>query len=547
MSLDPIELTVFASIFASVAEEMGVTLGRAAYSPNIKERRDFSCAVFDAQGRMVAQAAHIPVHLGAMPVAVRFARERHTLEPGDLVIFNDPYLGGTHLPDVTMVSPVFATGTRPSDPAVGPDGAGEGPPHLLGYVASRAHQADIGGMSAGSMPVSTEIYQEGLIIPPVKIVVRGEPQQGLLELIYRNVRTPDERAGDFAAQMAAHRAGERRLAQVAERYGIEKTEEAMHAVMDYAEAATRAVLRGIPDGTYTFEDYLDGDGIGEGPIALRVAITIMGDALLADFSGSDPEQAGSVNAVLAVTQSATYYVVRCLTGEDVPVNDGCFRPVSVVAPEGSVLNPRRPRAVAAGNVETSQRVTDVVLGAMAQALPGRVPAASSGSMSNVTVGGYDSFRQRSFAYYETIAGGAGAGPTKDGLSGVHTHMTNTLNTPVEALEFTYPFRVREYRLRQGSGGSGLHRGGDGVHRTYEFLCPAGVTIISDRRVLAPYGLLGGEPGATGENKLIHPNGEAEVLPGKVALRVEAGDQLAIATPGGGGWGEAPSRAQGGIP
>ncbi len=521
MPLDPIDLTVFANIFASVAEEMGVTLGRAAYSPNIKERRDFSCAVFDPAGRMVAQAAHIPVHLGAMPVAVRFARARHTFQPGDLVIFNDPYLGGTHLPDVTMVSAVFLRPTQ--------DEGAEN--RLLGYVSTRAHQADIGGMAAGSMPVSTELYQEGLIIPPLKLVEGGETNEALLELIYRNVRTPQERAGDFSAQMAAHRIGEERLAAVAARYGVERVREAMDALMDYAEAATRTVLRNVPDGSYAFEDFLDGDGIAPGPVALRVTVTVAGDELTADFSSCDPECEGSVNAVFAVTQSATYYAVRCLTGEEVPVNDGCFRPVRVIAPEGTVVNARPPHAVSAGNVETSQRITDVVLGALAKALPDRIPAASSGTMSNVTVGGFDPFRGRSFAYYETIAGGAGAGPQRDALAAVHTHMTNTLNTPVEALEFTYPFRILRYAVRTGSGGPGRHRGGDGVERVYEFLCPAAVTVISDRREHPPYGLAGGAPGATGDNRL-----NEKGVPSKVSLSVKEGDRLSIATPGGGGWG-----------
>ena len=396
MPLDPIELTVFASIFASVAEEMGVTLGRAAYSPNIKERRDYSCAVFDAEGRLAAQAAHIPVHLGAMPHAVRVARERHTFGAGDLVIFNDPYLGGTHLPDVTMVSPVFVEldGQEPRE-------------QLVGYLASRAHQADIGGMTAGSMPVSTELYQEGIIIPPLKVIDGGKTNQALLEMIYRNVRTPKERAGDFAAQMAAHRTGEERLRQVVVRYSLPKVQEALEAVMEYSEAATRALLRTIPAGSYDFEDCLDDDGVSDQPVPIKVRITIADGELTADFTGSAPECTGSVNAVLAVTQSATYYVVRCLTGEEVHVNDGCFRPVQVIAPEGSVLNPRPPRAVVGGNVETSQRVTDVLLGALAKALPDRIPAASYGTMSNVTIGGHDPFRDRPFAYYETIAGGAG--------------------------------------------------------------------------------------------------------------------------------------------
>ena len=520
MPLDSIELTVSANLFASVAEEMGVTLCRAAYSPNIKERRDFSCALFDAEGRMVAQAAHIPVHLGAMPISVQVARSRYGFAPGDLVIFNDPYLGGTHLPDVTMVSPVFT-----------PDGA-----TLLGFLASRAHQSDIGGMSPGSMPMSTELYQEGLIIPPIKLVEGGKVNEAVQALILRNVRTPRERAGDFAAQRAAHRTGEQRLQDLAARYGVPALFEAMGAVMDYAEAATRAALRTIPDGDYHFDDVLDDDGFVDAPVPVRVKVTVHQGGLVADFTGSAPEQIGSINAVYAVTQSATYYVVRCLTGADVPMNDGCFRPVRVVAPEGTVVNARPPRAVAAGNVETSQRITDVVLGALARALPERIPAASSGSMSNVTMGGYDTERERNFAYYETVAGGAGAGPERAGLSALHTHMTNTLNTPVEALEYTYPFRIAEYAIREGSGGEGRHRGGEGVRRVYEFLVPGDLTVISDRRVSRPYGLHGGRSGAPGRNTLRRQDGREQPLPGKASVTVGEGDKLVLETPGGGGWG-----------
>ncbi len=519
MPLDAIDLTVFSSLFSSVAEEMGVTLCRAAYSPNIKERRDYSCALFDDQGRLVAQAAHIPVHLGSMPEAVRVALERVTFVPDDLVIFNDPYLGGTHLPDVTMVSAVF----------FGDD--------LVGYVASRAHQADIGGMSPGSMPLSTELYQEGIIIPPVKLLSAGQVNQPLLDLIYRNVRTPAERAGDFAAQMAAHRTGETRLIDLVRRYSLPKVREAMSAVMDYSESVTRAALLAIPAGVMTFDDQLDDDGIDPSPISMRVTVTIADGGLTADFTGCASERRGSINAVRAVTLSAVYYVVRCLVGEDVPVNDGCFRPVHVITPEDTVVNPRPPRAVAAGNVETSQRIVDLLLGALASALPDRIPAASNGSMNNVTIGGVDP-SGRPFAYYETIGGGTGAGPTSDGLSAVHSHMTNTQNTPVESLEFAYPFRVRDYGVATGTGGGGKHTGGDGIRRVYEFLCPATVTIVSERRVSQPYGLSGGQPGASGVNQLRRKNGEWQPLPAKTRIEVEAGDQVSITTPGGGGWGKA---------
>lgn len=530
MPYDPAELSIFTHLFASVAEEMGVTLGRTAYSPNIKERRDYSCALFDPQGRLAAQAAHIPVHLGAMPHAVRVALERCTFGPGDLVIFNDPYLGGTHLPDITIVSPVYR------EPAGG---------DLLGYLASRAHHADVGGISAGSMPIATELYQEGLIIPPVKIAEAGQLQEGILELICRNVRTPRERRGDLAAQMAAHRTGEERLRDITSRYGVASTLAAMEALMDYAETMTRDAIRGIPQGSYSFQDRLDDSGStwlttsgpDTPPVPLQVTVHVEDDTLTCDFTGSAPEQLGSVNAVLAVTQSAVYYVVRCLLEEHIPSNDGCFRPVRVIAPEGSVLNPRPPRAVAAGNVETSQRIVDLVLGALAQALPHLIPAASQGTMNNVTIGGYDPERGRPFAYYETIAGGVGAGPLGPGLSGVHTHMTNTMNTPVEALEFAYPFRVLAYGLRSGSGGKGRHPGGEGIQRTWEFLVPSTVTLLTERRHTPPWGLAGGEPGALGRNLRFRQDGAQEELPPKATFRALPGERLTLLTPGGGGWGQ----------
>ncbi|MCX6022026.1 MAG: hydantoinase B/oxoprolinase family protein, partial [Chloroflexi bacterium] len=433
-----------------------------------------------------------------------------------------PYLGGTHLPDISIVSGVYAdAGT------------------LLGYVTNRAHHADVGGMSPGSMPVATELHQEGFIIPPLLIREAGRLNEGAHALILRNSRTPEERRGDLAAQQAAQEVGAQRLRELAARYGVDGLRAAMTALMDYAEAMTRAALRAIPDGVYTFEDALDDAGPGLEPAPIRVAVTIAGDQFTADFTGSAPEQPGSINAVPAVTRSATYYVVRCLLDEETPANDGCFRPVTVIAPEGTVVNPRPQRAVSAGNVETSQRITDVLLGALAQALPGRIPAASQGSMNNVTIGGYDPERGRPFAYYETIAGGAGAGPNGDGLSAVHTHMTNTLNTPAEALEFAYPFGVGAYSARDGSGGAGLHRGGDGIRRVYTFSTPAQVTIISERRRIAPYGLAGGSPGALGRNVLHRADGAAEELPSKISLAVQPGDQVEILTPGGGGWG-APS-------
>jgi len=521
---DPAELAIFNALFAAVAEEMGLTLGRTAHSPNIKERRDYSCALFDPQGRLVAQAAHIPVHLGAMPSAVEAALALAPFAPGDVVMLNDPYLGGTHLPDITMVSPVFVAAGRRR--------------RLAGFVASRAHHADVGGVAPGSMPLATDIYQEGVIIPPVKLYEGGRLNQAALDLLLRNVRTPDERRGDLEAQVAAHRLGEARLAEMVGRYGLRQTWRQMAALQDYAERMTRAAIAAIPDGQYKFEDFLDDDGLSDEPVPIRLRLTVQGDSLHCDFSDSAPQRPSSVNAVASVTKSAVYYVVRCLLDEQVPANEGCFRPVSFTLPEGSVVNARPPAAVSAGNVETSQRIVDVMLGALAQALPELIPAASAGTMNNLAIGGYDPLRQRPFTYYETVGGGAGAGPQSPGLSAVHTHMTNTMNTPIEALEMAYPFRILEYGLRPGSGGHGRQRGGDGIVRRWQFLASGTLTIVSERRRLPPWGLAGGSPGQAGRNALQRRGGQGIDLPSKCQLAVEEGDRLTLETPGGGGWGRA---------
>jgi N-methylhydantoinase B len=520
---DPTALAMFDALFASVAEEMGVTLGRTAHSPNIKERKDYSCAVFDAHGKLVAQAAHIPVHLGAMPMSVEAAMPLAPFAPGDVVILNDPYLGGTHLPDITMVSPVFQKRT------------------LVGYLVSRAHHADVGGMAPGSMPLASELYQEGLIIPPLRLMRRGQRNEEALALVLRNVRTPDERLGDLDAQLSAHRTGEERLLELVGRYGQRTVAVQMSALQDYAERLTRAAIKQVPNGVYTFEDALDDDGDSDEPVRIRLRLTSRGGGLHFDFTGSASERPSSVNAVAAVTHSAVYYVVRCLLDEDAPTNDGCLRPVSLTLPEGSVVNATPPRAVSAGNVETSQRIVDVVLGALAKALPDRIPAASAGTMNNVTIGAHDIERDRPFAYYETLAGGAGAGPGADALSALHTHMTNTMNTPVEALELSYPFRVREYSIRRRTGGAGRHRGGDGLVREYEFVSPAQITIVGERRKRGPWGLRGGKSGGRGRDVLISANGTRRLLPSKRSFRVQKGDRLRIETPGGGGWGRGPAK------
>ncbi len=522
--LQAVRLEVFHHLFASVAEEMGVTLGRTGYSPNIKERRDYSCALFLGDGRMLAQAAHIPVHLGAMPASVQAALAfGQPFSPGDLIALNDPYLGGTHLPDITLVSPVFLND------------------RLAFLVASRAHHADVGGMTPGSMPLATELYQEGIIIPPIRLVEGGRLNQAALDLIVRNSRTPDERRGDLAAQRAAHAVGERRLHEIADRYTLERALEEAEMLLAYAERLTRAALRSLPEGDYAFEDWLDDDGIQAQRVIIRVTVRIRDGTLTADFTGSAPAVTGSVNAVRAIVESAVGYVVRCLAGESLPMNHGVFRPLQVIVPPGSVLDAGHPHAVAGGNVETSMRIVDALYGALAQALPDRIPAASQGTMNNLAFGGIDPAHGRSFAYYETLGGGSGASPQADGASGIHCHMSNTLNTPVEALEMALPVRVQRYALRRGSGGRGQHRGGDGLVRVIEFLAPARVTLLSDRRQTGPYGLAGGLPGAAGVNQLHRSDGSPErELPGKVSFDADPGDVLSISTPGGGGWGPPPA-------
>ena len=518
MAVDAISLAVFRSLFEAVAEEMGVTLQRAAFSPNIRERLDFSCAIFDARARMIAQAAHIPVHLGSMPASVEAAvRAFRTFSPGDVIVLNDPYSGGTHLPDVTMVSPVFI-GDK-----------------VRFFAASRAHHADVGGMSPGSLPLSTELYQEGLILPPVKLVEGGRRSETVIKLITANSRAPEERLGDIEAQLAAQRVGERRLRAIVDANGLIETQTHADALLDYSRRMTEAIIEAIPDGTYTFEDALEGDGQREYTIPIHVTITVAGSLMRVDFSGSAAQVAGNLNAVEAIVRSATWYCVRLLATDDLPVNHGCFEPVTVITPPHSLLDPDFPAAVAVGNTETSQRIVDTVLGALAQALPDRIPAASQGTMNNFTFGG------EGFVYYETIAGGNGAGPASNGISGRHNHMTNTRNTPVEALEYALPVRVNVYRLRDGSGGAGRHHGGDGIVREYEFLAPAQVTINSERRINAPYGLQGGEPGKRGSNHLIRGDGDEVEVGGKWAGRAAPGDRVIIETPGGGGWGASDER------
>lgn len=520
--VDPVRLEVFKHLLSSVAEEMGTVLRRTAYSPNIKERRDYSCALFDDRARMVAQAAHIPVHLGSMSSAVGSCTRELDLGPGDVALVNDPFRGGTHLPDLTLVAPVhLASGSERSG--------------LLGYVAARAHHADVGGSAPGSMALSREIYEEGLVIPPVRLVRGGEWDEELLELLLANVRTPGERAGDLRAQVGAVRRGQERFRELAGRYGVRELRRYMSALLGYAERTVRSLVDELPDGTYRFRDAMDDDGWSEEPAVIAVEVSVEDDRLTVDFRASDPQREGSVNAVRSITVSAVAYVVRCLVGLDVPSNDGCLAPVRVLTTGGTIVDARPPAAVAGGNVETSQRMVDVLLGAFAEACPDAVPAASQGTMNNLTLGGRASGGERRWAYYETVAGGVGGGPDGPGASALHSHMTNTLNTPVEALEFAYPLRVLRYAVRRGSGGEGRHPGGDGVIRELEVLVESRLTLLTERRRRGPYGLRGGAEGEPGRNVLVR-DGVEEELPGKGTWSLRPGDRIRLETPGGGGWG-----------
>ena len=541
---DGVTLALHQGLFAACAEEMGATLMRAAHSPNITERLDHSCAVFDTRARLVAQAAHIPVHLGSMPRAVEAALALAPFAPGDAVLLNDPFAGGTHLPDLTIVSPVFLSGRsrRASISARRPPGGRQerGPSF---YVASRAHHADVGGAAPGSLPLAREVYEEGLRIPPVRLLRAGALQQDVLALLLANVRTPDERRADLAAQLGAQATGERRLTELARRSGAAGLEAAAAAILAATERRARAAIGRLPRGTWRFSDVLDGDGIDDRPVRIAVTLTIGRDRVRADFTGTDRQARGPVNAVSAVTVAATLYAVRCVLAEDLPVNDGLLRTIEVVAPLGTVVNPLPPAAVGAGNVETSQRIVDVVMGALARALPGRIPAASYGTMNNLLVGGADPRSGRAFAYYETLGGGHGAGPGWNGEHAMQAHMTNTRNTPIESLEHAYPMRVESLRVRRGSGGAGKFRGGDGIERAIELLAPARVTVIADRRSRGPYGLAGGSAGRPGETR-VRPAATSRrsvKLPAKFTVDLPKGSVLTVASPGGGGWGRAPHK------
>jgi len=539
---DPTTLEIYRALYTSVAEEMGTALRRTAFSPNIKERRDYSCAVFDSSGRVIAQGDHMPVHLGSMPMAVAAALRDVEIGPGDVVAVNDPFAGGTHLPDVTLVSGVFgkeADGRRQTAGRKNRSPASRRlrPASCLFYVANRAHHADIGGATPGSMGIATDVYGEGVRIPPIRIMRGGEICEDVMKLILTNVRSSDERRADFEAQIGSLKTGEMRLLEIVERRGEKEAREYAQHLLSYSSRMMRATIAAIPDGTYEAQDALDDDGISGDEIPIYVRITIKGEQVTVDFTGSAPQVAGAVNAVEAITVSAVSYCFRCLIGGDVPASAGLIEPIDVIAPKGTVVNALPPSSVAGGNVETSQRIVDVVFKALSQAIPDRIPAASQGTMNNLTIGGIDPRTGKEFSYYETVAGGMGARPTLDGMNATHTHMTNSLNTPAEALEYAYPLRVREYRIRKRSGGKGKRKGGDGALREIETLAPVSVALLSDRRKLAPYGLEGGGDGERGRAFIIRRDGRREELTSKGSWQLEAGDRVRIETPGGGGFGK----------
>ena len=505
--MNVVELNLFASRVAAICDEMGVVLRRAAFSPNIKDRLDFSCALFDADGRLFAQAAHIPVHLGSMAYAMGGVVRKFDWEEGDMLVFNDPYLGGTHLPDVTLVAPAFHDG------------------ELAGFVANRAHHADIGCDTPGSMPLSETLAEEGQVIPPSLLYRAGELQG--------DIRLPGSEnglSGDFAAQAGANKVGIARLGELLQGLGMERYRAGIVQLNDYAERIARNALGDLAEGEYRFCDFLDDDGFNDEPVPLELVLRLRGGCAELDFSASADQVRGNLNCPEPVVAAAAFYCFRCLFPEQAPVCDGLFRPVRLITRKGSVLNANSPAAVAAGNVETSMRLVDLIFGALAQALPERIPAASQGTMNNIAMGNVDPAAGTRWDYYETLAGGMGAGPRGPGPDARHSHMTNTLNTPVESVEMHYPLRVLRYALRPGSGGAGRHAGGRGLLREYEFLAPASLSLLSERRRIPPWGLQGGEPGKTGENRL---NGQP--LPAKCTLNVAPGDRLSLATPGGGGF------------
>lgn len=515
----PLELGVFHALFVALVEEMGTVLQRTALSPNIVERRDHSCALYDAAGRTLAMGDHMPVHLGSMPLSVEAVRDALELAPGDVAIVNDPAAGGTHLPDLTLVRAVFLEGD--ATPAF--------------FLANRAHHSDVGGRTGGSMGLSTDLWQEGVVLPPVRLLAGGRKVSPTWRHLLAAVRTPDERDGDLAAQLASLETGDRRLRALVARYGRARLEAMGSALLDYSERAVRAALGELPDGSWEFADLLDGDGVSEGPLEIRVRLRLSGEEAAFDFRGTSPPARGPLNANPAIVRSAVLYVVRALCADELPANDGLLEPVTIEVPPDSLLDPAPASAVSGGNVETSQRIVDALLGALAGAAPGRIPAASQGTMNNLALSGTLA-GGRAFTYYETVAGGAGGHPERRGASGIHSHMTNSLNTPVEALERALPVRVVRYGYRRGSGGGGTLPGGDGIVRELEALAPMEGALLADRRRTGPWGLAGGAAGRPGEDAIVR-GGNAESLPAKGRFDLAPGDRVRIETPGGGGWGE----------
>jgi len=518
--IDAARLEVMKNLFISITEEMGVVLKKASYSPNIKERGDASCAIFDWKGRLIAQAEHIPVHLGSMPLAIQAIKEYYSeeeLEEGDQIILNDPYMGGSHLPDITLIKPVILKG------------------ELIGYVVNKAHHADIGGMSPGSMPgLSKEIFQEGLRIPPSKLITRGKENKEIFRIIEFNTRTPEERLGDLRAQIAANNLGERRFISLIKKYGIEIYREFVDEIIAYSERRMRKAISKIPNGIYEGEDYMDDDGNEDKPIRILCKVKVEEDTMEIDFTGTSPEREANINAPYSVTLSSVYYAVRCVTDPNIPPNHGCYLPLAIKIPKGTFLNPSKNFAVSAGNVETAQRIVDTLFIAFSKALPDKVPAQSCGSMNNVLIGGR--YGETTFTYYETIGGGQGARPRMDGQDGIHDHMTNTANTPIEVIETTYPLLIERYELIPDTCGLGKNRGGLGIRRAIKILINGAIlSIQSERRKFKPIGFYGGKDGVPGRNYLIR-DGEIIELPSKVTINLRKGDVVVIETPGGGGYG-----------
>ncbi len=509
--MNGVALSLFASRVAAVCEEAGALLGKVAFSPNIRDRLDYSCALFDARGRLLGQATHIPVHLGSMAFAMADLVQGVDWAPGDMVVLNDPYRGGTHLPDVTFISPVFLD------------------ERLVGFAANRAHHADIGAEAPGSMPLSRSLEEEGIILAPIKIIADGRWVPSVLDPVMQRLHDPDLSMGDFSAQAAANRLMERRLLELVEGSHYRAFVSHCEDLQDYACQLATASLAELPEGQYRFTDYLDDDGQGHLDLPVTVTVSLAGGKALVDFTGTSDAVPGNLNCPLPVTAAAVFYVFRCLMPSDVPACDGAMRNIDIQAPPGCLVNALAPSAVAAGNVETSTRIVDAVCGALALADPERIPAAAQGTMNNLAMGARG---EGGWDYYETLAGGHGACSHAHGCDARHSHMTNTLNTPVEVVERHYPLRIEHYAIRSASGGAGRNHGGDGVSRAYRFLADAQVTVLSERRRRAPWGLAGGQDGKPGENRL-----DGEVLPAKVARSVNAGQLLEIDTPGGGGFGK----------